>query len=204
MSSACPSCGPEGRRSSRTTRRLLPYAVCLLLLAGCGIGPQTNPVVVSIPPQTAISVPTTVVSGVPLSVQVYLLEGAHLFRVTRTVPPGPGMQPTLSAISAPISPDERSQGLRTALPPSVRPLRGSITGGDIARIEVPPGFDRLPVQEQINALGQLVFTVTADTLATGVQLVEDDKPVAVPDASGQLQDRPVTREDYAVLAPRAS
>ncbi|EWT07949.1 hypothetical protein N864_17875 [Intrasporangium chromatireducens Q5-1] len=178
--------------------------MCLLLLAGCGIGPQTDPVVVSIPPQTAISVPTTVVSGVPLSVQVYLLEGSHLFRVTRTVPPGPGMQPTLSAISAPISPDERSQGLRTALPPSVRPLRGSITGGDIARIEVPPGFDRLPVQEQINALGQLVFTVTADTLATGVQLVEDDKPVAVPDASGQLQDRPVTREDYAVLAPRAS
>jgi hypothetical protein len=86
----------------------------------------------------------------------------------------------------------------------VRPLRGSITGGDIARIEVPPGFDRLPVQEQINALGQIVFTVTADTLATGVQLVEDDKPVAVPDASGQLQDRPVSREDYAVLAPRAS
>ncbi|MGN6754222.1 MAG: GerMN domain-containing protein [Intrasporangium sp.] len=160
--------------------------------------------IVSIPPQTAIPVPTTVMEGVPLSVQVYLLEGSHLFRVTRTVPPGPGMQPTLSAISATLSPDERAQGLRTALPPSVRPLRGSITGGDIAKIEVPPGFDRLPVQEQINALGQIVFTITADTLATGVQLVEDDKPVAVPDASGQLQNRPVTREDYAVLAPRSA
>lgn len=185
----------------------MSYGVCLLLLGvlgACGIGPQTEPVVVSIPPQTAVPVPTTVVTGVPLSVQVYLLQGSHLFRVTRTVPPGPGMEPTLSAISAPLSPDERSQGLRTALPPSVRPLRGSISRGDIARVEVPPGFDRLPVQEQINALGQLVFTITADTLATGVQLIEDEKPVAVPDASGQLQDRPVTREDYAVLAPRSA
>lgn len=181
----------------------LAYAACLLLLAGCGIGPQADPVVVNLPPQTAVPVPTAVVTDVPLSVQVYLLQGSHLFRVTRTVPPGPGMAPTLAAISAPLSPDEQAQGLRSALPASVHPLRGSITGGDIARVQVPPGFDRLPVQEQINALGQLVFTITADTLATSVQLVEGGKPVSVPDASGELLDRPVTRGDYAELAPRS-
>ncbi|MDN5794687.1 MAG: GerMN domain-containing protein [Intrasporangium sp.] len=141
-------------------------------------------------------------SGVPLSVQVYLLQGSYLFRVTRTVLPGPGLQPTLSALSAPLSPDEQAQGLRTALPTSIQPMRGLMARGDIAQVEVPAGFDRLPVQEQINALGQIVFTITADTLATGVQLVEDGRPVAVPDASGQLQNRPVTREDYGVLAPR--
>ncbi len=204
MSSRFRRHGPDHGWSHRRLLAPASWALCLVgLLAGCAIGPQRGPVIVSIPPQTAIPVPTTVVSGVPLSVQVYLLQGAHLFRVTRTVAPSPGLQPTLDAISAPLSPDERSQGLRSALPPSVRTLRGTISRGDIARIDVPSGFDRLPVQEQINALGQLVFTITADTLATGIQLIEDGKPVAVPDATGQLQDRPVTREDYAVLAPRA-
>lgn len=185
------------------TRRTLALVFVLGLLSGCGIGPQHEPVVVSILPQTAGPVPSTVVTGVPLSVQVYLLKGSYLFRVTRTVPPGPGLAPTLAAVSAPLSPDERAQGLRTALPASVESLTGALTRGDTARVQVPPGFDRLPVQEQINALGQLVFTITADTLATGVQLVRGGKPVAVPDASGQLQSRPVTREDYAVLTPRA-
>lgn len=202
MSSHCRQHGRERARRGGWLRPALVSGAAALLLTGCGIGPQDDPVIVSVPPQTALPVPTTFVSGVPLSVQVYLLQGAHLYRVTRTVPPGPGIQPTLSAISAPLSPDERDQGLRSALPPSVTPLEGSISGGDIARITVPAGFDRLPVQEQINALGQIVFTVTADTLATGVQLVEDTKPVAMPDASGQLQNRPLTREDYAVLAPR--
>ncbi|WP_347350103.1 GerMN domain-containing protein [Intrasporangium sp.] len=190
------------RDRARRPARLLSYAACGLLLAGCGIGPQDRPVVISIPPQTAAPVPSTVMTGVPLSMQVYLLKGAHLFRVTRTVAPGPGLQPTLAALSAPLSPDEQAQGLRSAIPVSVQPLRGSMGRGDIARVDVPTGFDRLPVQEQVNALGQLVFTITADTLATGVQLVEDGRPVAVPDASGQLQDRAVTREDYGVLAPR--
>lgn len=147
--------------------------------------------------------PNPVVSGVPLNVQVYLLKGDYLYRVTRTVPPGPGIGPALAGMSAPLSPDEKALGLRTALPPSPGPLDGIMTRGDTARIEVPEGFDRMPVQEQINALGQIVFTITADTLATGVQLVRGGKPVAVPDASGQLQDRPVTREDYATLTPRS-
>jgi hypothetical protein len=174
----------------------------VLALAACGLGPQADPVIVSVPAQTGAPVPNPVVSGVPLNVQVYLLKGAYLYRVTRTVPPGPGLGPTLAGMSATLSPDERALGLRTALPPSLEPLDGIMTRGDTARIELPSGFDHLPVQEQINALGQIVFTVTADTLATGVQLVRNGKPTPVPDASGQLQDRPMTREDYAALTPR--
>lgn len=172
------------------------------VLTGCGLGPQTEAVIVSVPAQTGAPIPNPVVTGVPLNVQVYLLKGAHLHRVTRTVPPGPGLGPTLAGISATLSPDERALGLRTALPPTPEPLDGIMTRGDTARIELPPGFDRMPVQEQINALGQIVFTVTADTLATGVQLVRNGKPVPVPDATGKLQDRPVTREDYAALTSR--
>jgi hypothetical protein len=176
--------------------------LAVLALSGCGLGPQTEPVIVSVPVQTGAPVPDPIVTGVPLSMQVYLLKGAYLYRVTRTVPPGPGLGPTLAGISAPLSPDERAQGLRTALPPVSEPLDGIMTRGDTARIELPPAFDQLPVQEQINALGQIVFTVTADTLATGVQLVQNGKPVPVPDATGKLQDRPMTREDYAALTPR--
>lgn len=190
--------------AGRVAGRCVGVAGILLLCAACGLGPQEEPVTVSIPPRQAAPVPTQLVSGVPLSMQVYLLRGAQLVQVTRTVAPGPGLAPTLTALGAALSPNEREQGLRTALPASTQPLQGSIVEGDIARVEVPAGFERLPVREQIKALGQLVFTVTANTLATGVQLVADGRPVAVPDADGHLWERPVSRQDYALLAPPAA
>lgn len=170
-------------------------------LGACGVGPQTEPVVVSTPPRIVAPAPTAAVTGEPLSMQVYLLHGSDLHRVIRTAPAGPGLEPTLTALAAPLSGQEREEGLRSALPASLQPLRGVLAAGGVAEIEAPPGFDRLPVREQIAAMGQLVFTVTANTLATAVQLEVGDHPVAAPDATGQLLNRPVTRSDYAALDP---
>jgi hypothetical protein len=71
----------------------------------------------------------------------------------------------------------------------------------VARIELPTGFERISVHEQSLAMAQLVFTVTANSLATSVQLVQGSRALPMPSPSGQLISRPVTRQDYAAYDP---
>ena len=91
-------------------------------------------------------------------------------------------------------------GIRSALPLASTRLRGEVADG-VARIELPTGFERISVHEQSLAMAQLVFTVTANSLATSVQLVQGSRPLPMPDPSGQLVTRPVTRNDYAAYNP---
>lgn len=188
----------------RSGARRFPVVVLALLvsllLAACSLGVQSSPDLVDVPRSTASAPATASASGVPLTIQVYLLHGDRLARVARSAPPGLGLEPVLRALGAPIRPDEVAKGLRTALPESASALSGVVTGST-ARITGPPGLDRLSVREQQAAVAQIVFTVTADSLATSVQLVSGGRPVTLPDGDGQLVDRPVTRDDYAALAP---
>lgn len=170
----------------------------LALLAGCSVGPQDVPVPVHAPRASAPS-PTTQ-AGVPLTVQLYVVRGDNLYRLTRTVPPGAGLEPALVALAEPLSTAEVARGLRSALPTSGTPLVGTLRDS-VARVSVPKGFDRISVREQQLAMAQLVFTITADTLASSVVLVQGSRELPVPDDSGQLVARPVTRLDYAAYRP---
>ena len=121
------------------------------------------------------------------------------------VPEGAGIAPALAALMLPLSRDEVALGLRTALPPThAVSLDGRLTDTGVARSTCPQGFDRLSVRDQQAALAQLVFTVTADTIATGVQLVQDGRVLPMPDAGRAApRSRPLGRADYAALAPTA-
>lgn len=169
-----------------------------MVLGGCSIGAQDAPVVVSAPTASAAS-PTTR-AGVPLTVQAYVVRADHVYRLSRTVPPGAGLEPALMALAVPLSTAEVARGLHTALPATRTPLTGELRDG-VARIDVPKGFDRISVREQELAMAQLVFTITADTLASSVVLVQGDRELPVPDDSGRLVTRPVTRLDYAAYRP---
>ena len=117
------------------------------------------------------------------------------------MPEGSGIDPALAALAMPVSRDEVAQGLRTALPATTVSLVGRLTGDGVAQIDVPQGFDRLSVRDQQAALAQIVFTVTADTVASGVQIVQGGRVMPMPDATGQLLSRPLGRADFAALAP---
>ncbi|GAB3070666.1 hypothetical protein GCM10027053_39260 [Intrasporangium mesophilum] len=191
-----------GRHTWR--RGLLALAVGLALTlgaAGCAMSPQDQPDPVLLPSPSGAASPGVAQPGVPLSMQVYLIHGDRLQRVTRTVSQGTGMTPVLGALTAPLDEIELASGLRSAVPTTTRPLAGTVTNEGTARIAVPPGFDRLSVREQQFAMAQLVFTVTANTLASDVVLVNGSRVIAVPDARGELAAHPVTRQDYAELAP---
>lgn len=179
---------------------LAVWLALAMALCSCSIGAQSSPDLLDLPSGTPSGSVTQRPSGVPLTVQVYLLHGDRLERVARSVSSGVGLDPVLRALGAPLRADEVARGLRTALPESASRLSGSLVGAT-ANIAIPSGLDRLSVREQQTAVAQIVFTVTADSLATNVQLTNAGRAVAVPDGVGQLVERPLTRGDFATLAP---
>jgi hypothetical protein len=174
-----------------------------LLPAACTLTPQSEPVTLQLPePQGPDRASNTArADAVPLTMQVYLVHGDRLQRVTRTVPEGIGMGPVLDALTQPLNTVELANGLRSALPVSTRSLTADMTMEGTARVTVPTGFDRLALRDQQLAVAQIVFTVSANTLASDVQLVSGARVVPVPDAHGALVSTPVARSDYAELAP---
>jgi hypothetical protein len=168
-------------------------------LSACSIGTQSAPVPAVAPTATTSSSGPNR-QGVPLTIQVYLVQGDRLARLTRTVPPGAGLEPSFVGLATPITSTMTAAGIRSALPLTSTPLRGTVEEG-VARIELPTGFERISVHEQSLAMAQLVFTVTANSLATSVQLVQGSRALPMPDPSGQLVTRPVTRVDYAAYNP---
>ena len=75
----------------------------------------------------------------------------------------------------------------------VTPCEGIVDDG-VARIELPTGFERISVHEQSLAMAQLVFTVTANSLAherparAGIQGPADARPErAAGDAAGDAR-----------------
>jgi hypothetical protein len=194
--------GSPGRR-----RRVLVAGLALvagLLPAACTLSPQSEPVPLQLPePSPAQASSAARTDAVPLTMQVYLVHGDRLQRVTRTVPEGIGMGPVLDALTQPLNEVELANGLRSALPVSTHSLTAELTMEGTARVTVPTGFDRLALRDQQLAVAQIVFTVSANTLASDVQLVSGTRIVPVPDARGALVSTPVARSDYAELAPTA-
>jgi hypothetical protein len=180
-----------------------------VLPAACTLTPQAEPVPLQLPEAPNPDSPdapggssnTAHADAVPLTMQVYLVHGDRLQRVTRTVPEGIGMGPVLDALTQPLNTVELANGLRSALPVSTRSLTADMTMEGTARVTVPTGFDRLALRDQQLAVAQIVFTVSANTLASDVQLVSGARVVPVPDAHGALVSTPVARSDYAELAP---
>lgn len=193
-------------RSSRAAEahRLLAVSLAalgaLVTLAACGLQPQDHPELVRAGvPQTERSVPGP--DARLVTVDTYLLRGDRLVPVRRTVQASGQVRTSMLALTEPLSPAEVAAGLRTAIPIAPTPPTGTITG-TVARLSMPAGFDRLPVHDQVGAMAQLVYTVTADTDASSVRLVTDGREIPVPDGRGELQDRPVGRSDYSAWAPR--
>ncbi len=168
-------------------------------LSGCGLGPEAHPVVVGADPGGG-GFPSSRPDLRVVTVDVFLLRGDRLVRATRPVQSAVGLQAALVALSQSLSSAEADAGLRTALPSAATRPTGTVDGS-VARISMPRGFDRLPLHEQVGAMSQLVWTVTAHTGAASVRLVVDDLDIPVPDGRGQLLDRPVGRTDYVDWAP---
>ncbi|WP_426566957.1 hypothetical protein ACPPVT_10645 [Angustibacter sp. McL0619] len=169
-------------------------------LAGCSVPVQASPVVVrSVRPGS--SPPSPAGSPQPsVRVQAYFVQDGHLVALDRFVPAADGLAPSLSALAQPLTPAQSAAGVRSALPTRLQGWTGRLRD-TVAQVAVPTGFDRLSVPEQVLAVAQVVFTVTANSYASGVELLLGDRVVAMPDEDGQLVTGPLMRADFARLSP---
>lgn len=179
---------------------------CLALLLGsCGI-----PVDDSARPVGADDIPSSVpsqsppstqpaVDPSPSSVEVFFVREARLVAVRHEASAPPSVVSVIAAVVAGPTEAEQVDGVRTALTGEVR-LAGTVTAS-VPLIDLTESFAQIELEEQILALGQLVFTLTAVPGVTGVSFALSGRPVEVPTGDGTLERGPLGRDDFTAIAP---
>jgi spore germination protein GerM len=178
-------------------RRLTLVLLVLGVLAGCGIPMDDAAVRVSganLPPERAPAEATAKADVLTL----YLVDGPILRAVARPEP-GP-LQARIRALLEGPRDTESADGLRSAIPPGTALNGASIVAGE-AVVDFTDDFLTIVGEEHLLALAQVVFTATEVPGVVGVRFLVDGEAVPVARGDGQLAARPMTRDDYAAMAP---
>jgi len=205
-----------GRLSRRVRSWLLMAGAGVLsvvLFAGCGVPVDSSP---SALPRKDVpfgllqqSAPTTTTTSLPspvelVPVSIYLIApSGHLTEVTRQVPGAPE-EPLFAALTAlvqgPTNTEAQQDRLESAVPAQTT-LLGVVTGPTgIITVNLGGTFKQLVGQANIQAVAQIVYTVSAQAGVTGVTFELSGQAVDVPTASG-AQVPVANPTQYAPLAP---
>ena len=176
--------------------------LCLpVVLVCCGVRPQDHPQPVDGPASPSRSGAPTSVSEVYEALSggvIYLIRSNPLVGVDRN---GRTLQDQLTGLLSGPTDSEMSAGIRSALPSSGSPASVRVDGTTTI-VDVPEEFTRLDGVEQVLGVAQIVYTFTDSSgRHTAVRLRHGGHDLAAPTSTGQLVTRPVTRADYAPLAP---
>jgi spore germination protein GerM len=175
-------------------------------VTGCGVSEQSSPETVDssdVPFGLLANAPTREDSptGDPAgdSFTVYLLGSERLVPVLREAPQRVDLVTALDTLAEGPTADEVALGLQSAVGPE-RPARPVRVEGDVAVLELSDAF-LTGSGDQIAGLAQVVFTITGSSTVERAQFLLDGQPVEVPTGDGVLTTKPVSRADYAPLAP---
>lgn len=195
------SCHPAGHSARRWVAVALAGGAGLLL-AACGVGVDASPHTLSHVPYglTRSSPPTTTSAAPSAYVTIYLAGTRRLVAQSRSVAAPPTLGTVLRALAAGPSSAQAAQGLASPLS-SAAPLKFDHLAGGVATIDVSSSFTTLAQKQQELAVAQLVFTATAFPGVQSVQILIRGRRVDVPNPKGTLSRGPLTRTDYASLAP---
>lgn len=189
------------------TGRVRPLAVAMLGLAvaltSCGVprAAEPQPVPSASVPFGLLNAHTPRPSPTPNGPvgDVYFLRGGHLVAVHRRVE---GIDPPaelLRSLLAGPRTKETAAGLSTAIPSQTALLSLDLVG-TTATVDLNAQFGSVSGTDEVDAVAQIVYTVTASPYIQAVRFSIAGKPVDVPDASGSLSLAPRTRADYRALA----
>lgn len=196
-------------------RRDLPgwVAIVLLgamLLTGCGIPAESEPRTLPTGGATSAPPPTTVPSPTEDQVRLWFVREGLLVPVLRSVAEPPDSQEYLDLLVAGPTPEEKDQGVRSAVVSVVTGEPLVVTAAE-AGVEAPPleadeeaivlssEFREVNAEEQTLVLGEVVTTVAVGGIEKILFIDDDGKPLGVPAADGRLRNGPVTPADYAAL-----
>ena len=194
-----------GRRARRRVRFVLAAVIPLALLLGaCGIAADPSAHLINkkdVPYGLLSRSPTTTPVSVPSEyVTIYLGGPKRLAAVTRAVPAPASVASALQALGQGPTTAEAAQGLLSPIS-TAAPLVLSRLGAASVTVSLSPSFTSLEGQEQIVAVAQLVYTVTSFPGIDDVAVRIGGRAATVPSGNGTLTEAPVSRGDYASLAP---
>jgi hypothetical protein len=188
-------------------RRFLFVVVTGLALCGCGIGAEPashviDPGIVPRGLRTSASTVPAVISDVPKgNVTLYLELGQGLVAVDRAAPAPVSLRNVLRVLTRSPTRSEQTKGMLNPLSTAKPIVLRSLANGT-AVVDLPSTFTDLGGQDQIMAVAQLVYTVTAFPGVDQVSVLVNGQPASVPTATGSLDPGPLMRADYVALAPR--
>lgn len=183
-----------------------PAVVVVMLLAACGVPQDDQPRALSrdgVPfglLSTSTTQTTTVVEDATVSAVVYFVRDDRLVPVQRQVRAPVSSGRLLTALLEGPTESEAQAGFRTAISSEAR-VRDVTASAGVVTLELSDEFLEVAGQDQILALAQIVFTATEMDAAAAVRFRLAGDPVEVPRGDGTLTSAPLTRADYAALAP---
>ena len=185
-------------------RSLVAWSV--VVLAACGVPSDSEPRAIPasdvpfdlLEPPPPVSPTTTVpVAG---TVTVFFVSDERLVGLERLAPLAPEPEWALRALLAGPTPEEAARGLRSAIGTA---LGISHTDGVHTEVEIElgPSFTTAGGAEQILAIAQVVYTMTALPQVRGVTFTLDGRPVEVPRGDGTLTGGALDRDAFPAVAP---
>ena len=187
-------------------RALVAVAAIGAIGAACGVPQDEKPRALSedgVP--FGLLSPATTQTTAPVvqpaaSAVVYLVRGDRLIAVQRQVRAPVSSGRLLTALLEGPTEAEAEAGFRTAISSEAR-VRDVTASAGVVTIELSDQFVEVAGQDQIIALAQIVFTATETDHAGAVRFRLAGEAVEVPRGDGTLTSAPLTRADYAALAP---
>lgn len=198
--------------SGRARWLAVPILAMLPLLAGCGLTEQGEPQVIAsenLPPDLLDPnpLPSTTPSGGTALVSVYLFERVgdteRLAEVRRPAANAVAPAERIAALLSQPTEEEADAGLTTRIPPDTV-LLDVVHDEDARELVVNLSDELFSIQgeELAKAFAQIVWTVSELDGVRQVRFLVDGEARNALDARGVEKEGPVTRADYAALAPR--
>lgn len=186
---------------------LLGAAVLSVAALACGVPTDSDPRAIPddrvpfglLDPDTP---PTTSAGATARSttarITVFLVDGDRLTPVPRDVPAPATPDKALRALLGGTAPEETARNIRTALDAA---SGTSATGTDgLAQVELGTALPTGPGREQVLAVAQIVYTLTALPGVDAVAFTLSGRPVELPAGDGTLTSGALRRSDYASVA----
>ncbi|MCU1491782.1 MAG: Sporulation and spore germination [Acidimicrobiaceae bacterium] len=176
-----------------------------LLIGGCGVPTSNSAKILQVPPALVLgSSTTTTLPGGVATVQVYFLRAGRLVQELVPVPAPATIAEALLVLGIGPTVSEANKGVTTGLPQT--PQQATITYNEtnkagVATVTLDNTFIGMFGTRLIDALGQIVYTVTASGQAKKVVFQLNNQPydAFLPDST--ITYDPVGRVDYAAIAP---
>lgn len=180
--------------------------VAVVALAACG-APTSERVEIADPQDVPFGllepdrVPVALQPGPGAVVRIHLFDPdrSALVAVTRQVARS-GVDAIVRELEAEPTDAESSIGLRSALI-DIDAVAAVDVEGSTAVVGLHESFTSLGGSEQVVAIAQLVYTLTARPDIEQVSVTIDGESVEVPRDDGTLTRNPLTRADYASFSP---